>query len=34
MTEIAVEEHGGSFSAEQGLGRSNQDFYDRYTPEN
>ncbi len=28
---IAVEEHGGSFSAEHGLGRRNQHFYDRYT---
>lgn len=33
VTEVAVEEHGGSFSAEHGLGRSNQHFYDRYTPE-
>lgn len=33
VTEIAVEEHGGSFSAEHGLGRSNQHHYDRYTPE-
>lgn len=33
VTEIAVEEYGGSFSAEHGLGRSNQHFYDRYTPE-
>ena len=33
LTEIAVEEHGGSFSAEHGLGRRNQHFYDRYTPE-
>lgn len=30
---IAVEEHRGSFSAEHGLGRRNQHFYDRYTPE-
>lgn len=29
---IAVEEYGGSFSAEHGLGRHNQHFYDRYTP--
>ena len=29
---IAVEEHGASFSAEHGLGRLNQHFYDRYTP--
>lgn len=33
VTEVAVEEHGGSFSAEHGLGRRNQHFYDRYTPE-
>ncbi|MGI6853956.1 FAD-binding oxidoreductase [Mesorhizobium sp. 1B3] len=31
VTEIAVEEHRGSFSAEHGLGRRNQHFYDRYT---
>jgi FAD/FMN-containing dehydrogenase len=30
---IAVEQYGGSFSAEHGLGRRNQHFYDRYTPE-
>ena len=33
VTQIAVEEHGGSFSAEHGLGRRNQHFYDRHTPE-
>ncbi|MGE0630027.1 MAG: FAD-binding oxidoreductase [Hyphomicrobiaceae bacterium] len=33
VTQVAVEEHGGSFSAEHGLGRCNQSFYDRYTPE-
>lgn len=33
VTEFAVEEHGGSFSAEHGLGRSNQHIHDRYTPE-
>ena len=33
VTEVAVEEHGGSFSAEHGLGRRNQHFYDRYTSE-
>jgi FAD/FMN-containing dehydrogenase len=32
VTEAAVEEHGGSFSAEHGLGRRNQHFYARYTP--
>ncbi|GAA2845080.1 FAD/FMN-containing dehydrogenase [Aminobacter aminovorans] len=30
---ISVEEHAASFSAEHGLGRRNQHFYDRYTPE-
>ncbi|MBA8904329.1 FAD-binding oxidoreductase [Aminobacter ciceronei] len=30
---VAVEEHGASFSAEHGLGRRNQRFYDRYTTE-
>lgn len=30
---ISVEEHGASFSAEHGLGRRNQHFYDRYTPQ-
>lgn len=29
---LAVEELGGSFSAEHGIGRSNQDIYDHYTP--
>jgi len=29
----AVERFGGSFSAEHGIGRKNQAFYDRYTPE-
>ncbi|MBE1207646.1 FAD-binding oxidoreductase [Aminobacter carboxidus] len=29
---ISVEAHGASFSAEHGLGRRNQHFYDRYTP--
>lgn len=33
VTEIAVEEHGGSFSAEHGIGRSNKQIYERYTPE-
>ena len=28
-----VNEFGGSFSAEQAIGRSNQRFYDRYTPD-
>ncbi len=32
VTEAAVEEHDGSFSAEHGLGRRNQHFYARYTP--
>lgn len=30
---VAVEEFGGSFSAEHAIGRKNQDFYDRYTPQ-
>jgi FAD/FMN-containing dehydrogenase len=29
---MSVEQHGASFSAEHGLGRRNQHFYDRYTP--
>lgn len=29
----AVEDFGGSFSGEHGIGRSNQRYYDRYTPE-
>lgn len=33
VVSVAVEEHGASFSAEHGLGRRNQHFYDRYTPE-
>ena len=33
VTVIACEEYGGSFSAEHGLGRRNQHFYDRYTPQ-
>ncbi|CAI2931463.1 FAD-binding oxidoreductase [Aminobacter niigataensis] len=32
VTRIAVEEHDGSYSAEHGLGRRNQHFYDHYTP--
>lgn len=31
--QIAVEEFGGSFSAEHAIGRKNQAFYDLYTPE-
>lgn len=31
--QVAVEDFGGSFSAEHALGRKNQTFYDRYTPE-
>ena len=30
---VAVEDFGGSFSAEHALGRKNQDFYDKYTPQ-
>lgn len=30
---VAVEKIGGSFSAEHAIGRKNQAFYDRYTPE-
>ncbi len=30
---IAVEDFGGSFSAEHALGRKNQSFYDKYTPQ-
>ncbi|WP_306875659.1 FAD-binding oxidoreductase [Neorhizobium galegae] len=30
--DIAVNEFGGSFSAEHGIGRKNQAFYDKYTP--
>lgn len=30
---VAVEQFGGSFSAEHAIGRKNQAFYDRYTPE-
>ncbi|PTM96209.1 FAD-binding oxidoreductase [Mycoplana dimorpha] len=30
---VAVEEFGGSYSAEHAIGRKNQVFYDRYTPE-
>ena len=30
---VAVEQFGGSFSAEHAIGRKNQSFYDRYTPE-
>ena len=30
---VAVEEYGGSFSAEHAIGRRNQAFYDRYTSE-
>ena len=30
---VAVERFGGSFSAEHAIGRKNQSFYDRYTPE-
>ena len=30
---VAVEGFGGSFSAEHGIGRKNQIFYDQYTPE-
>ncbi len=30
---VAVEDFGGSFSAEHGIGRKNQEFYDRYTPQ-
>ena len=30
---MAVEEFGGSYSAEHAIGRKNQVFYDRYTPE-
>ncbi|MAY61899.1 MAG: FAD-binding oxidoreductase [Rhizobiales bacterium] len=30
---VAVERFGGSFSAEHGIGRKNQAYYDRYTPE-
>ncbi len=32
VLEQAVEEFGASFSAEHGIGRSNQAYYDRYTP--
>ncbi|MGN7437928.1 MAG: FAD-binding oxidoreductase [Alcanivorax sp.] len=32
VTEIAVTKFGGSYSAEHGLGRKNQAFYDKYTP--
>jgi FAD/FMN-containing dehydrogenase len=31
--DIAVNEYGGSFSAEHGIGRKNQMFYKKYTPE-
>lgn len=30
--DVAVEEFGGSFSAEHAIGRKNQAFYDKYTP--
>ena len=30
---VAVEQFGGSFSAEHAIGRKNQAFYDKYTPE-
>ena len=30
---VAVEQFGGSFSAEHAIGRKNQSFYDKYTPE-
>jgi FAD/FMN-containing dehydrogenase len=30
--QVAVEDFGGSFSAEHALGRKNQIFYDKYTP--
>ena len=30
---VAVENFGGSFSAEHAIGRKNQAFYDQYTPE-
>jgi FAD/FMN-containing dehydrogenase len=30
---VAVEQFGGSFSAEHAIGRKNQAFYDRYTPD-
>lgn len=30
---LAVDGFGGSFSAEHGIGRRNQDFYDRFTPD-
>ena len=30
---VAVEDFGGSFSAEHALGRKNQSFYDKYTPQ-
>ncbi len=33
VTDIVVNNYGGSFSAEHGLGRKNQGFYDRYTQE-
>lgn len=33
IVDVAVTGHGGSFSAEHGIGRTNQRFYDAYTPE-
>ncbi len=33
VTDIVVNNYGGSFSAEHGIGRKNQKFYDLYTPE-
>ncbi len=30
---VAVENFGGSFSAEHAIGRKNQAFYDKYTPD-
>jgi FAD/FMN-containing dehydrogenase len=33
VVEVAVSDYGGSFSAEHGIGRTNQRFYDAYTPD-
>lgn len=32
VLQVAVEDFGGSFSAEHAIGRKNQAFYDKYTP--
>jgi FAD/FMN-containing dehydrogenase len=33
VVKVAVSDYGGSFSAEHGIGRTNQRFYDAYTPD-